>query len=113
VYDVVGQLTRGQTPPPAPFLLGEGLPDSPFPIREAGALVRSWGVRFSFIEPTVSWIRRCKRLKPITAGTLEKKNSYEGKKVKLAKLQITNFLSGYNAGRPQITTYVLDIKPTT
>jgi hypothetical protein len=60
-----------------------------YPNREGG-----WGVRFSFIEPTVSCIRRYKRLKPITAGTLEKKNSDEGKKVKLAKLQITNFLTG-------------------
>jgi hypothetical protein len=31
--DVVGQLTRGLTPPQTPPLRGEGLPDSPFPIR--------------------------------------------------------------------------------
>jgi len=36
--DVVGELTRGVTPP----RFGEGLPDSPFPCREGG-----WGVRFS------------------------------------------------------------------
>jgi hypothetical protein len=29
------------------YYKGEGLSGSPFPGREAGALVRSWGVRFS------------------------------------------------------------------
>jgi len=40
--DVVGELTRGVTPPQTPPRFGEGLPDSPFPCWEGG-----WGVRFS------------------------------------------------------------------
>jgi len=45
--DTVGELTDGSDPSPTPPLRGEGLSGSPFPCREAGALVRSWGVRFS------------------------------------------------------------------
>jgi predicted nucleic acid-binding Zn-ribbon protein len=47
LQDTVGQLTGGSDPSPTPLLRGEGLSGSPFPTREAGAKVRSWGVRFS------------------------------------------------------------------
>ncbi len=32
--DTVGELTDGSDPSPTPLLLGEGLPDSPFPLKK-------------------------------------------------------------------------------